>query len=92
MVAMTYTLDKSTGVFVRGGMGHAWLHGGVKSDGVTFLAGLGVEARIGRHVSLGPLVTYHTSALDPSNPGVTLSEGGWRESLWVLGAAITMRR
>ena len=93
-LAMRVMLHR-TGFFVEGGLGYAWMKDDLnryKSDGLAFLVGLGLQPAIGQHLSLGPFVTYRRSLLDPADQGTApIGAPGWRVSLWVFGAAITVR-
>ncbi len=92
-LAMRGTLHR-TGFFVQGGLGYAWMKDDLdrfKSDGLAYLVGVGLQPAIGRHLSLGPIVTYRRSLLDPGDQGTApIGAAGWRGSLWVFGAAIAV--
>jgi hypothetical protein len=91
-LVMAYDLGVISHLVVRTGAGYAWVNGRATSDGLSFFVGLGLEAAVTDQISAGPMVTYRRRVLDPVHPQYVPEGTGWRESLWVLGVAVTLRR
>jgi hypothetical protein len=86
-----YPLRRSR-AFVQGGVGRGyvrWVNAGVitfKGTGSALLFGVGLDVPIRSNLSLRPAITYHKSDMTPE----ARTDYMWRESLWVLGATVTM--
>ena len=86
--------QRRSGFFVTGGLGFSTYH--VDTDpswdgtGWGFTAGAGYDVRVGRDVSLTPVVNYFWGAVgDVHRPGLGVVATGWRQNVVDFGLGVT---
>jgi hypothetical protein len=93
---VSYHPLRSPNLFIRGGVGRASLksvfgsgnYAPVTSAGLASLLGVGYEVAVTHEISFVSMATYHHGVLSGDSSDLGFGHTEWRESLWIVGAAI----